>query len=93
LSRPINPARYGMANLASVDWIGPVEPLLQKIAAVTHYRLRVIGRSPPVPVIVTIDVNDKPIADILRNATYQAAKRANVLVYPRTKVIELRYFG
>lgn len=93
MPQPINPARYGMANLASVDWIGPIEPLLQKIATATHYNLRVIGRTPPVPIIVSIDSNDKPIADILRNATYQAAKRANVLVYPRTKVIELRYFG
>ena len=91
LPHPQNPARLGMANLASVDWTGPVEPLLRKLAKATHYRLRVLGNTPAIPVIVNVTKHDVPMADILRDLTYQTAKRADILLYPRSKVMELRY--
>lgn len=86
-----NPGSLGMANRASVDWTGPAEPLLRKIAFSSGYRLKVIGIEPPVPVIIAVQVNDVPVADILRDIVYQSAKKADIVVYPRSKVIELRY--
>lgn len=80
-----------MGKLASVSWTGPVKPLLAKIAQATHYQLNVIGRTPNLPVLVSIDVHNKPIADILRNITYQVVMKANVAVYPKSRTIELRY--
>ena len=32
LASPPNPATYGMGGLTSIDWSGPVEPLLKQIA-------------------------------------------------------------
>lgn len=77
--------------LASVDWVGPIEPLLMRIADATHYRLRVLGREPAIPIIISMTARDIPFGDILRDISLQAHKKACVCVYPRSRVIELRY--
>lgn len=91
LQKPFNPQAIGMDKLASVSWTGPVKPLLVKIAQATHYNLRVIGKKPNLPVLVSLNVNNQPIADILRNVTYQVVMKANIAVYPKSRTIELRY--
>ena len=80
-----------MAQIASLQWTGPIEPLLRKIAHSTGYHLQVIGTEPPTPIIVSINKKNKPLATILRDAIFQAQGQANVSVYPANKIIELRY--
>lgn len=91
LAPPPNPASYGMAILTSVDWSGPVEPLVRQIAQTTHYRLRVLGNPPAIPVLVTVYDKNMMIADILRDVGYQCGRRAEVVIFPDSRVIELRY--
>jgi defect-in-organelle-trafficking protein DotD len=88
---PPNPVSIGMAQLASITWNGPVEPLIRKIAAITHYRVRVIGRAPAIPALVSIAAQNTPLADILRDASFQAQQKANIVLYPNSRVIEIRY--
>lgn len=89
--QPPDPASYGMANLVSIDWAGPIEPLLTQIANASGYRVRILGKEPAVAIMIYIDEKNKPLGDILRNAGYQCADKANIVVYPKAKVIELRY--
>lgn len=91
LSPPPSPASFGMAGLSSIDWSGPIEPLVREIAKVTNYRVRVLGTEPAIPVLVTLYDKNMMIADILRDAGYQAGRRAAVVVFPESRVIELRY--
>jgi defect-in-organelle-trafficking protein DotD len=91
LPKPPNPARIGMAGTGSVDWIGPVEPLVEKIAKASHYRLRVLGAKPAIPALVQISKQDVPLMDILRDVTFQVQKKVDIVVYPSNRVIELRY--
>lgn len=98
ISPPVNckplpyPTSSDLFQPASIDWSGPIEPLLRRIAAMLcTYRLRIIGMAPPVPVIVTISARNTPIGYILRDANFQAASKATVVVYPAIHVIELRY--
>lgn len=93
LQKPFNPQTIGMGKLASVSWTGPVKPLLLKIAQATNYHLRVIGRKPNLPVLVSLNMHNRPIADILRNVAYQVVMKANIAVYPKSRTIELRYNG
>jgi defect-in-organelle-trafficking protein DotD len=88
---PPSPASYGMGQLTSVDWSGPIEPLVRQIAKSTGYRMTVLGTPPAIPIIVTIYEKNAMMADILRNAGYQCGRRASVLVFPENRVIELRY--
>lgn len=91
LDPPPNPASYGMAGLTSIDWSGPVEPLVKQIAKVTGYRLRVLGTAPAIPVLVSVYDKNMMVADVLRDVGYQCGRRAAVVVYPDSRVIELRY--
>jgi len=86
-----NPADYGMGGLTSVDWSGPVQPLLREIARSTSYRLRVLGPEPGIPVMVSVYDKNMKIGEVLRNIAYQCGRRATVAVYPEEQVIELRY--
>lgn len=91
LDPPPNPASYGMGALTSVDWSGPVEPLVRQIAKLTGYRVRVLGTAPAIPVIVTVYDKNMMVADILRDVGYQCGRRATVIVFPESRVIEIRY--
>ena len=93
MSAPPKPASIGMSQLATTDWTGPIEPLLKKIAAATKYRLQVIGHKPSIPVIVSVYAKNEPLATILRDASFQAASKVDVVVYPRRKIIEMRYLN
>lgn len=91
LAPPPSPATYGMGGLTTVDWSGPVEPLLRQIARAANYRVRVLGTPPAIPVIVTIYAKNVMLGDVLRDIGYQCGRRASVVVFPESLVIELRY--
>lgn len=85
------PNAFNLQNRASVDWSGPIEELTARIAKAAHYRFRAIGKDPAIPVLISITVKDKSLAEILRDIDYQAGKRAFIHVYPNSQVVELRY--
>ena len=85
------PNTYNLQAKASVDWSGPIAELTERIAKAANYRISVLGKAPAVPILISLDVKDESLADILRNIDYQAGKKANIYVYPNRQVIELRY--
>jgi defect-in-organelle-trafficking protein DotD len=91
LAPPPSAATYGMGGVTTVDWSGPVEPLVKQMARASNYRVRVLGTPPAIPVIVTIYTKNAMLGDILRDIGYQCGRRASVVVYPESRVIELRY--
>jgi len=92
LKPPINAKAAGMSQIVSLNWTGPVEDLLNQIAKVTHYKVRVLGVRPQIPVIVAINAKNETIADMLRNTMFQVEKKASITVYASHRVIELRYY-
>lgn len=91
IAPPPSPATYGMAGLTSIDWSGPVEPLVRQLACAANYRVRILGTKPAIPVIVTIYIKNAMLGDVLRDVGYQCGRRAALIVYPDSRVIELRY--
>lgn len=91
LDPPPNPASFGMAGLTSVDWSGPVETLVRQLAKAANYRVRILGNQPAIPVLVTVYDKNMMLADILRDVGYQCGRRATIVVFPESRVIELRY--
>lgn len=86
-----DPATYGMSNLVTIDWNGPIEPLLTQIADATGYTVNILGKEPTLPIIVTVIAKNKPIGEVLRDAGYQCGDKADIVIFPNTKIIELRY--
>ena len=91
LRSPADAEMVSMNQLTSLDWSGPVEPLVRKLAAISSYRLKVLGTEPGIPVLVSITARDTTVSDILRNINFQAASKANIEIYPASRIIELRY--
>jgi defect in organelle trafficking protein DotD len=91
LPKAPNARSIGMAQQLTMDWVGPVEPLLIKIAKITHYQLRVLGQEPPLPVLVTVHKRLTSAADIVRNIQFQVTRHAQLVLYPSQRVMELRY--
>jgi defect in organelle trafficking protein DotD len=91
LPSPADPDAIKMGQLTSIEWNGPVFPLVQKLAEVAHYKVRVIGTQPAIPVLVSIYAQNTPIADILRDVGFQCGEKASVVIYPASRTIELRY--
>lgn len=82
---------YALQSKASVDWSGPIEPLLERIARMSNFQLRVLGKEPPIPVLVSLSAKNITLAQMLRDAALQAGNKADVLVYSNSRIIELRY--
>lgn len=85
------PNAYNLQARASVDWSGPIAELTSRIAKAAHFRLRILGKPPSVPILISLDIQDESLAEILRNIDYQAGKKAYIHVYPNSQVVELRY--
>jgi defect in organelle trafficking protein DotD len=91
VSEPPSPASYGMAIPTSIEWSGPVQPVVLQIANATNYKLQVLGKAPSIPIIVSVSAKNATMGDVLRDIGYQCGNHANIVIFPSTHLIELRY--
>lgn len=75
----------------SVQWVGPAEPLIKAIADKASYQYVVLGDTPPAPIVISIDAQNKQIIDVLRDVGLQMGHRADLKVDGARRVIELQY--
>ena len=87
----LHAADYQMTKLATINWSGPIEPLVRELAHLNHYRLEIFGKEPALPVLVHIKRKGAYSGDILRDAIVQAKDSVKVLVFPNNNIIELHY--
>lgn len=85
------PNAPGLQTHASIEWSGPISEITKRVAKAANYHLRIIGQEPAIPILVGVNSKHKTLGEILRNIDYQAGNKAYIHVYPRQKVIELRY--
>lgn len=85
------PNAYNLQTRVTIDWAGPIQELVSRIAQASHYQLHVLGKEPSVPILVNVSTKDESLGQVLRNLDYQATSRADIHVYPNRQVIELRY--
>ncbi len=86
-----DPNDFGMTFMGSVDYTGPIGPIVYKLATNSRYKLHVMGNPPAIPIIVQLYKKNVPLAMILRDADYQAGDKADIVVNNKTRTIELRY--
>lgn len=75
----------------TVNWVGPVEPITKTLADRAGYNFLAIGNSPPVPLVVSLDVQNRPIIDVMRDIGLQLGLRADVKVDAERRVVEIHY--
>ena len=89
--QPINNAPPELMRAMTVDWAGSVEPITKTLAERAGYNFAVVGTTPPVPVVVTLDVENQPVIEILRSVGLQLGLRGNIRVDARNRVVEIHY--
>jgi len=88
---PIADAPPELRRAMTVNWVGPVEPISKTIADRAGYSFTTIGAQGPAAIVVSIDVENKPIIDILRSIGLQLGNRADIRVDPHNRAVEIHY--
>ncbi len=88
---PIGDAPAELRRAITVNWVGPVEQITKTMADRAGYHFSAIGNPPPVPIVISIDVENKPVIDVLRDIGLQLGLRADLKVDGNAQVVELHY--
>ncbi|MCC6597867.1 MAG: DotD/TraH family lipoprotein [Alphaproteobacteria bacterium] len=88
---PIGDAPVELRRAVSVNWIGGAEPITKTLADRAGYKFMVVGNAPPVPVIVSLDVENKPVIEILRDIGLQIGMRGDIKVDSSQRLVEIHY--
>lgn len=88
---PVDNAPAELRRAITVNWVGPAEPILKKLAERASYGFMAIGQPPSVPLVVTIDAENRPVIDVLRDLGLQLGGRADVKVDGTRGMVELHY--
>lgn len=88
---PVGNAPPELRRAITVNWVGPVEQIAEKLANRAGYEFSVIGEEPPTPIIVTVDTVNQPIINVLRDLGLQLGQRANVRVDGAERLVEVQY--
>ena len=75
----------------TINWIGPVEELTRKLASRASYDFQVYGSGPATPLIVSIDAENQPLIEVLKDIGVQMGSEAAVHVNAQDREIEIRY--
>ncbi|MFP4313407.1 MAG: DotD/TraH family lipoprotein [Alphaproteobacteria bacterium] len=87
----IGDAPAELRRAITVNWVGPVEPITKTLADRAGYNFLAIGNAPPVPLVVSLDVENRPIIDVMRDIGLQLGLRADVKVDAARKAVEIHY--
>ncbi len=80
-----------LTQLITVRWSGPIEQMVETLAARAGMRMNRVGNPPSVPLLVSVDVYQKPLIEVLHSVGLQAGRRADVSVNSLNGMIEIRY--
>ena len=75
----------------TINWVGPAEDIIKTVANRASYRFSELGELPPNSLVVTLDVENKPIIDVLRSIGLQLGTKADIVVDANSRSVEMRY--
>ena len=75
----------------TVRWSGPIEQMAETLAARAGMRFQTVGARAAVPVLVSVDVYQKPLIEVLHDLGLQAGRRADLSVNSFSNTVEIRY--
>lgn len=83
----------GLNRSVAISWDGPIAPLLRRVAGAIGYQLQVYGKAPVIPILVDIDTTRRLASakQIISNADLQAGTKAAVVIFPKERIVSLRY--
>lgn len=93
--KPNEPRIYkqipGMETVVTMPWQGTLEQAVIKLGGFSGYDVKFMGKPPVIPILVQIGRDPATVSDHMRNLGIQSGSRADLIVDPRQKIIEVRY--
>ncbi len=80
-----------LRRAVTIVWVGPVDTIAKTLADRASYRFDILGDLPPVPVIVNIDTENRPVIEVFRDIGLQLGGRAKIRVDSNRRAVELHY--
>ena len=80
-------------QLIDVEWNGPIEDLLEDLAARAGFEFAVTGDAPEESAMVEISTRNEPLYGVAVRASYHASERTAVALDPAAGLLELRWMG
>ncbi len=80
-----------LKRTVTITWVGPAAQLASRMADRAGYRFMTLGDQPPVPLIVNVDVVNRPIMDVLRDIGLQMGQRGAVVLDADNRIVEVHY--
>ncbi len=75
----------------TVNWVGPIEPIAKTLADRAGYSFLTLGYGPVIPVVVSVDAENKRVIDVLRDIGLQLGMRGDINVDANNRTVELHY--
>lgn len=88
---PVQGAPPELMRAITVNWIGPADQIAYTLANRAGYKFQTLGETPSTPVVVSIDVTNQPLIEVLRSVGLQLGARADIRVDSAAQRIELMY--
>lgn len=88
---PVDNVPPELRRAISVNWVGPIETIAKTLADRAGYGFLVLGNTPSIPVVVSLDAENMRVVDALRDIGLQLGMRGDVKVDARTKMVEIYY--
>ncbi len=88
---PIAGAPAELRRAVTVNFIGPASEVTEMLANRAGYNFATLGAAPSTPIVVSIDVTNKPVIEVLRSVGLQLGSRADIHVDSERRVVELQY--
>ncbi len=88
---PIPNAPPELRRAVTVNYVGPVAQITKLMADRAGYRFIPLGAEPAVPLVVSVNVENKPVIDILRTIGLQLGTRADIRVDSERRTVELQF--
>ncbi len=87
---PQKVVKSNVKGTVSIDYIGPIEPLLKKLAKSANVKYRKLGKQTGTPIIVSVKYDNASLRDVVENIAYQAQNHAIVEVN-KQGAVQIRY--
>lgn len=75
----------------TVRWSGPIEQMVEALASRAGMKYQKVGSRGGAPLIVNVDVYQRPLIEVLHDLGLQSGRRADISVNSSNNTIEIRY--
>ncbi len=81
----------GTQQITSITWTGPIDQITRTLSEMAGLTFKVTGKEPPLPMVVSVNAHQEPIGKILQDIGAQAGRRADLIIDPMNRTLDLHY--